>query len=65
MSLITIISAFYIGLCTYINACVADIATFIPKINGIAIHELKSMEQEEQLNGLLNDMIRFHIAILK
>lgn len=65
MTLITIISAFYIGLCTYIEACVNDITIFIPKINAIMTHNSKSLQQQKQLNELLSDMIGLHIAVLK
>lgn len=59
MLLVTVISGFYIGLCTYIDTCIVDLSTFVDY-----------PAEGEQANNLrikqhLFSMINFHISILR
>lgn len=64
MLLVSLFSGFYIGMCTYIDTCVQDLANYALDVDKI-IESEKSIENERKFVDTCSDMLRFHIDILE
>lgn len=69
MTSITIMITFFVGICTYVEACVDDLSTIIRQMNAEAIEYTANDRNNEQIGMRLRhfivDMIKLHIDILR
>lgn len=68
MSTVTIVTTFYVGICTYIEACVDDLSTIVDRLNETAEMYLRrrgSNQIQLTFRRLMGDMIELHIDSLR
>lgn len=64
MTLVSIFSGLFIGMCTYIDTCVKDLSTFTDELNKI-VNGNKTNRIQRKIDVFTADMVQFHTDILK
>lgn len=69
MTTVSIMITFFVGICTYVEACVNDLSTIIPKMNAIAAKYTTNSRNYKriglQLRHIILNMIKLHADILR
>lgn len=69
MTTVSIMITFFVGICTYVEACVNDLSTIIPQMNGIAAKYTTNGRNYKriglQLRYTIFNMIKLHTDILR